>query len=65
MEKKGYTLGSGVICGCAYENAIMAVADIVNSTFGTNYTYVRDWMILDELASKLGVRFDVNGFIVK
>lgn len=60
-----YTYSIEHMYASAYEEAITQVADILNSTLGTNYTYIEDWAVLDMLAEQLGVQFDENGNIIK
>lgn len=53
------------LCGEAYNNAIYSVMDLLNTTFGMDLFYARDWSKIDELANKLGINFDENGYILK
>lgn len=65
MENKDtYTIGD--MYGCAWESAIKNVIDEMNKALGTKLSFDRgDWGVVDEIADTLGIRFDVNGEIVK
>lgn len=62
---KTFDITSNAMCGEAYNNAIMSVIDVLNTTMGTKFFYSRDWAQIDMLAEKLGIKFDENGNIVK
>ena len=53
------------LCGEAYREALAEVADVLNSTMGTSFFFTRDWASLDMLAEELGVKFYMDGEIIR
>lgn len=51
--------------GEPWTTAIISVIDAFNSTMGALYFYSRDMWAVEELAHKLGIRFNGNGEIIR
>lgn len=51
------------LCGCAWDEAIVNVAKVVERRLGVKYTK-EDWDALEHLAMDFDIRFDENGEIV-
>lgn len=62
---KTYTMNDWQIQGSAYNEALKEVAEVINEAMGTNFFYRRDWVALEEVATRLGVRFNEDGEIVR
>ena len=61
--KASYKIGS--LYAEAYNSAIRNVIALLNETMGTKFFYARDWAQVDALIEKLGIRFDIDGEIIK
>ena len=48
----------------AYENAINNVIGVLNESLGTKYFFSRDCYVIDTIAEKLNIKFDVDGEII-
>ena len=49
----------------AYNSAINNTIEYLNDMLGLSLNYASDWARVHELIEKLGIRFDVNGEIVR
>ena len=49
----------------SYNSAINNTIAYLNEMLGLKLCYARDWQKIHDLAEKLGIRFDINGEIVR
>jgi hypothetical protein len=63
MENK--VVGIEALYGAAWSDAVMSVMEVLNETLGLELNWLENGNQIDTICTKLGIKFDIDGNIVK
>jgi hypothetical protein len=63
MENK--VVGIEALYGAAWSDAVMNVMEVLNETLGLELNWLENGNQISTICTKLGIKFDINGNIVK